>query len=332
MREGAGVDTRATGREGRLCSVVSKGAGDDPAGSAGAFDSFLAIEGPPPWKRAVIESACYPEGLDEIIEGPQETGVIDKFTGLVPDPEYSREGHARVLYWRRPHPGPFAAYEKLEYLVPDDEVIPFAEALREPDGLSRFEAYRQDAPGVRDVLVCTHGARDVCCGKFGYPIYNVLRSRHAAPGSLRIWRTSHVGGHRFAPTIVELPEGRYWGHLEIGAVEDLVERRRSPSRLGRFYRGWAGLKSNLEQIAEREIFTREGWEWTGYRKEGRVLAVDEDEIRASLRIAYEDPDGVAGAYEATVEASGSVMTLASSGTDPLEEVTQYRVTRLEKVS
>ena len=44
------------------------------------------------------------------------------------------------------------------------------------------------------------------------------------------------------------------------------------------------------------------------------------------------PDGAAaGAYEALVEACGSVMTLASSGTDPLEEATQYRVTRLEKV-
>lgn len=228
------MDKGGSIRETRLCSVVSKGAGEDPAGSGGAFDSLLAVEGMLPWKRAVIESACFPERLRGTIEGLQNAGVADKFVGLVPDPEYSREGYSRVLYWRRPRPGPFAAYENLEYLVPDGEIVSFSGALREPDGLSRFEAYRDGATGVRDVLVCTHGARDVCCGKFGYPIYNILRSKHAAPGSMRVWRTSHLGGHRFAPTVLELPEGRYWGHLEIGAVEDLMKRSDPFSDLARF--------------------------------------------------------------------------------------------------
>lgn len=40
---------------------------------------------------------------------------------------------------------------------------------------------------------------------------------------------------------------------------------------------------------------------------------------------------MSGTYEATVEGSGSVMTLASSGTGALEEARQYYVSRLEKV-
>ena len=99
----------------------------------------------------------------------------------------------------------------------------------------------------------------------------------------------------------------------------------------RFYRGWAGLRF-YEQVAEREILIREGWAWTGYRKEGRTLEVDEENERAEVRIEYAAPDGdISGAYEATVERSGSVMTLANSGTDPLIEAKQYRVGRLEKV-
>ena len=111
-----------------------------------------------------------------------------------------------------------------------------------------------------------------------------------------------------------------------------MTRQGQPSGLSRFYRGWAGFGSHFEQVAEREILGREGWEWADYLKEGRVLWADEGGGRAEVRIAYRSPDGgPAGAYEALVEASGSVMTLASSGTDPLEEVTQYRVARLEKV-
>ncbi|MDQ4126785.1 MAG: hypothetical protein M3151_02315 [Actinomycetota bacterium] len=69
--------------------------------------------------------------------------------------------------------------------------------------------------------------------------------------------------------------------------------------------------------------------WTGYLKEGRVLASDGD--RAEVRIAYESPDGaVSGAYEASVESAGTVMTLERSGDQELTEVKQYRVVRLEK--
>lgn len=321
-------------RETRLCSVISRAAGDDPAGSGSSFDSYLGVEIPLPWKDDVTESKAFPEELREAVEAACEAGAFDKFTALMPDPEYSREGHARVLYLRRPHPGPFAAYDRREYLVPREDLAPLVAALAGSGNLSRFDVYRENTSGVRDVLVCTHGSRDVCCGKFGYPVYNLLRFKHAARNSdLRVWRTSHIGGHRFAPTFLEFPEGRYWGHLELGAAEGLAVRRGSLADLARFYRGWAGFGSHFEQIAEREVLTREGWAWFAYLKEGRLLAVNEDETRAEVRIVYRSPDGsVSGVYEALMEAAGSVMTLASSGSGPLEEVEQYRVSRIEKVS
>lgn len=150
---------------------------------------------------------------------------------------------------------------------------------------------------------------------------------------MRVWRTSHLGGHRFAPTLLELPEGRYWGHLEIGAAEDIVTRGRPPSGLAAFYRGWAGFGSLFEQIAEREILAREGWAWSGYLKSGEVLRTGENGEWAEVRISHRSPDGRdAGTHVAMVEAAGSVMTLSNSGTDPLEEVVQYRVSRLERES
>ncbi len=320
--------------ESLLCSVVSKAAGEDTAGCAAPFASYLGVEVAPPWKYDVTESPHFPDGLRETVEKAQNAGVIGKFTALFPDPVYSsREGYARALYLRKP-PGPFAAYEKSEYAVPEDEIVQLVEALAEgPEGLSRFERYREDASRVRDILVCTHGSHDACCGKFGYPVYATLRYGYAAilGKRLRVWRTSHLGGHRFAPTLLDFPEGRYWGRLEPGALENLVVRNGPASELGRFYRGWAGFGGKFEQIAEREILVREGWEWTRYPKSGKTLAVDENGDRAEVRIEYATPDGEMGAYQATLLANGAVKTLHNSGLDPLQEARQYRVSRLEKV-
>lgn len=317
----------------RLCSVVSKAAREDQAGCGASFLGYLGVEVAPPWKYEITESPRFPAGLREAVERAQKARMVGKFTALFPDPEYSRGGFTRALYLRKPL-GPFAAYLKTEYMVPEEEIVPFVETLAEgPDRLSRFEPYEEDASRVRDILVCTHGSHDACCGKFGFPLYETLRHGYAAVSEerLRVWRTSHIGGHRFAPTLIDLPEGRYWGRLEPEALENLVLRNGSVSGLGRFYRGWAGLSGKLERIAEREIFVREGWEWIHYSKSGETLEVADNEERAEVRIEYVTPGGDAGAYEATVEANGTVMTLCDSGRGPLEEAKQYRVSRLERV-
>jgi hypothetical protein len=296
-----------TGPERRLACVVSQDNGEDPAGTGTPFTGYLLVEVAPPWKYDVGESRRFPEGLWEAVKGLWDAGIVEKFTAIMPDPEYSREGHTRVILLRRPSAPFFAAYEKEEYLAPEGEVVALVEALaKEPDGPSRFARYREDEPRIRDILVCTHGSHDVCCGRFGYSLYEELRQEYAAAseGRLRVWRTSHLGGHRFAPNLIDLPEGRYWGHLEPEALENLVLRNGPVSEMRRFYRGWAGFGGKFEQIAEREILVREGWEWTEHVKRGRTVEVNEEEDRAEVRIEYTAQDGsVSGTYEATVERS-----------------------------
>jgi len=319
---------RKTTSEEWLCSLVSRANGEDPIGSVKPVENRLIVELPQPWLRNALGSRRLVDGLRPVVVGAQDDGLLDAFSAILPDREYSRRNHTRVLLLRRPS-GPFAAYEKEDFLLPDGEVVAAVGALLEGSGIGRFGRYRQETGHVRDLLVCTHGGRDVCCGKFGYPIYDLLRRRHASPGKVRVWRTSHIGGHRFAPTMIDYPEGRLWGHLEPWAAERLATRRGPVSDLGPFYRGWAGLRSPAEQAAEREVFAREGWAWTGCLKEGRILHSGDGQTE--VRIAYRSPDGVvSGAYKATVEVAGTVMTMESSGDPELAEVDQYRVVRLEK--
>lgn len=313
----------------RLCSVVSRRNGDDPIGTATPYDAYLAIEIPPPWKEDIAASVNYPPGLWDALVRAWETGAVTRSTGILPDPDYSAEGHTRVLMLRRPD-GSFARFEKTEYLLPDEKLIGFVEALADGES-ARFDAYLQPTGDVRDVLVCTHGANDACCGKFGYPVYNRLRWLARGGEDLRVWRTSHIGGHRFAATLMDLPDGRCWGHLAAETAERVLYRDVPAAELADKYRGWAGLRTDLEQVAERAVLVREGWDWTGYLKSSRLLNHDEGG-GAEVRIEYESLDGaVSGAYEATVEPAESVMTLPKSGAGPLQEVEKYRVTRLEKV-
>lgn len=314
----------------RLCAEVSIAAGDDPIGSATPYDIYLAIEIPPPWKGDIARSVHYPSGLWEALVRAFEAGAVTRSTGIMPDSDYSVEGYTRILMLRRPEE-PFSRFGKSEYLLPNDELVGFVEALT-PGESGRFDAYLRPTSDVRDVLVCTHGANDACCGKFGYPVYERLRGVAGDGRDLRVWRTSHIGGHRFAATLMDLPEGRCWGHLDADSAERVLRRDAPPSDMSSKYRGWAGLGSQLEQVVERAILSREGWCWTGYLKRSRLLNFVEDE-QTEVRIEYYGPDGVAlGAYDASVETAGSVMTLLKSGTEPLQEATQYRVVRLEKTS
>jgi len=68
-------------------------------------------------------------------------------------------------------------------------------------------------------LVCNHGRRDRCCAKFGMPIYHAL---DAAVGE-RVWQTTHLGGHRFAPTLVVMPSGHCYGRVTLADIASLVE-------------------------------------------------------------------------------------------------------------
>ena len=80
-----------------------------------------------------------------------------------------------------------------------------------------------DLPGARALtepryLVCTNGQRDLCCARFGLPVYRALRE---AVGD-RVWQVTHLGGHRFAPNVLVLPTGLLYGRVHPTAVRDFL--------------------------------------------------------------------------------------------------------------
>src|SRR5690606_16306501 len=148
-----------------------------------------------------------------------------RLQGLVPGPERDPAGDRRILGFVRPA-GPFDRYRAVSWAAPAASLSEAlaavadsaASAAPDPggpgDGLDAGRAARPAAvpEAERHVLVCTHGRRDACCGALG------TRLSTALPGlgpEVRVWRTSHTGGHRFAPTALVLPEGTAWAYLDL---------------------------------------------------------------------------------------------------------------------
>ncbi|MBN3897490.1 MAG: sucrase ferredoxin [Nostoc sp. NOS(2021)] len=328
----------------RFCSVVSKTNKEDPIGTAGTCDHWLIMEIPQPWSQDLFQENPTIKPLIGLFqELIVKHGVNLRPMLIAPDREYSYPGFTRVLYYYRPAKL-FSKFEKQEFVVPEGEATALVTAIlkqliQQPNDLSKFQQYQQQSNHIRELMVCTHAQVDLACGRFGTPIYRRLRKEYApiSNGKLRVWQTTHFGGHQFAPTLVDLPQGCLWGHLEPEVLDLLVNKHGSVSDLRQFYRGWAGL-TKFEQIAECEIWMQLGWTWLNYLKAGKVVAIQEGEEEenadwAEVRIDYAVTDGsISGVYEARVEVSGEVMSALNSAKQmELKPVKQYHVSHLVKI-
>jgi hypothetical protein len=69
-------------------------------------------------------------------------------------------------------------------------------------------------------LVCTNGKRDLCCARFGLPLYQRMRELVGD----RVWQVTHLGGHRFAPNVLVIPQNVIYGRVQLEEAEAFVEQ------------------------------------------------------------------------------------------------------------
>lgn len=258
----------------QYCSQISKLSGEDPAGTASTADHWLIFELPQPWRKEMFTNDPLIAQLIPLIKKLFIwRGILVRPIAIAPDRTYSEPHLTRVIHYWRPQKS-FAQYSKLEYLIPKENKDEFAIALLhhlsgKKNKLYQFEQYLQPTQQIRDLFICTHTQVDLACGRFGTPLYRQLRKNYAQQDQLRIWQSTHFGGHQFAPTLLDLPIGQFWGHLEADIADLLISKQGSLEQLRPYYRGWAGM-NKYEQIAEREIWMQVGWEWQNYPKRGRI--------------------------------------------------------------
>lgn len=316
-----------------VCSQVAHAAAEDPIGTARHFDRYLMLELPLPWPHGMGTpvwesrhvSARLRSSLRAATRRTEQHGATMKTFAAAPDSEYSTEGFMRVIRFDQDHHRA-ATLTRLEYHVPDELAPDLVDALfaADPTGLAEFVRYQEATPR-RDLVVCTHASVDGCCGTFGYPLYQALRQEHGSNQNLRVWRVSSFGGHRFAPTLIDLPEGRYWGKITPERMGQLVHRNGTPADLMDCYRGWAALRHPAHQALERELFRAQGWDWIGQQME--LWETDETQEDDGTRIVittYDPRSGATGHYDTLlVQQANEPVLVGCDGT--ASEILRYVV-------
>ena len=199
-----------------LCADTARERGDAMQGTALNVSRFLLIEHPGPWGFDALESS----GIDVPIMGQLLVAT--------------HEVGARTLLIRR-H-GRIEAKPERAWAVADIETgrILWGRWGEDADLLAACDALRAPSEGWSEeptMLVCTHGRHDTCCAIRGRPVAAALAERHRD----RVWECSHVGGDRFAASVVVLPDGTYYGGLDGFDAVDVLDRHLAgtvtPSRL-----------------------------------------------------------------------------------------------------
>lgn len=276
------------------CSAWARTVDLDPGGTAGSYEGFLVIDLPLPWPRDVSE---IPEvaDLSDLLAG---SGL--RMQASVP----SDDGGRRVALYRRAETARrFSGFTCSITEVSDSVRSAVVELLGGGGEASRASS--------REVLVCTHGRRDVCCGSMGTDLHASLAAS-ILPDDVRLARTSHTGGHRFAPTFVVLPEATVWAFADTELVMNVLQREGDPSSIADHYRGCAGLPGPQVQMLEREVYRRIGWELLSSSRWGMS-----EEGSDVVRLEVESPDGSMSAWEASV-VPGRTMPVPDCGR-PIDE-------------
>jgi hypothetical protein len=230
------------------CSVQTTQLGEQPAGSAGFARRVILVELPLPWPKKIDQHALLAD-----VDFSSDKTV--KILGIRSNESNHLDRH-RVICWEATTP--FSGFERTETVVEPSELGPVLRSLFR-DGPEMIEGSADSDPTVQDLLLCTHGTRDRCCGRLGTLLH--LELDGAFEPNVRVWRTSHTGGHRFAPTGIHFPHGTTWAYLTAELTVAVVEQSLDTQRLGEHYRGNLGIDGRAAQVAEAAVFLDRGWAW-----------------------------------------------------------------------
>lgn len=291
-----------------FCSDAARLRADDNAATATRIDVWILIELARTWGRRPLIDASLPAPVQEALmralaEIPRSRVVFIRRRLEV------RSG-CRV-YIARSAPTVWMTSMDLPSL--DDVAgLPFRALAAEGSSPAL-----PSAPPV--VLVCTHGQRDSCCGRRGFPLYDALRTHE----SLDVWQCSHIGGDRFAANAVVLPWGLYYGPVEPRDAGALAESVLRNEILIDPYRG----RSSMPRTAQAaETFVRRATGLTA-RDALRVIArktLPDGRIHVHLR---DDADTLHEVtFEPYVSAATAYLTCTAESTCPIVQfrLVEYR--------
>lgn len=279
----------------------------DPGGTALAPNVLVLAEVPEPWPKPAARQPVLAALTSALTGYPETTRLL----AAIP-----RAGTApRIIAFHRSATG----------LVRRE--VPLDDAPEE--ALARVMA--ADQPGVTEpvgegpttLLVCTQGTHDVCCGTDGAAFAAWVGADR--PG-IELFRVSHTGGHRFAPTAMTLPDGRMWAQLDPVRLDGIIARTTPAAEAAQYCRGWWGAATGPAQIAERAVFAELGWDVDRLARSVRVEDSGLGDLAASVETSI-------GSWEVALSRGRVVPTIAceAPGGLPVKSSQEWIVNRIARL-
>lgn len=208
-----------------FCCEYSVQVGEQLFATATRADVWLALEYTLPWGKDAFVESSLPETVKQ---------RINAYLASIPK--------SRLQFIRQPAGGSATGFAF--YIAVSDELKPRLYSIH----LDSFEALLTlDVPAIASgdpaydqylsqeplFLVCANGKRDISCAKYGRPVYEAMSSIVGKS----VWQCTHIGGHRFAATLVCLPHGISYGRVPPGKVQTLVNEFQQNRLYIEAYRG-----------------------------------------------------------------------------------------------
>ncbi|WP_394216192.1 sucrase ferredoxin [Brachybacterium vulturis] len=280
------VHVEDAGTDWAPCSDRSRERGDDLGATGGLGMRWLLVEVDGAWgPHAFLDSPVLERTLGRAIAVRAERAglrpVAVRRFGLRADQRRARTTMRWAIADSRP------GHEKLRWGTIEDH----AELLDLP--LDGTAGEPTDRPAF---LICTHGRHDRCCAVRGRPVAAALAEAYPD----ETWECSHLGGDRFAATMILLPHGLYYGRVPAPAAVHLAAQYERGMIVPEHFRGRSARtpavqaaedharhqlgEKRLEALAPLAEELGSGDEPTTVR-----LLRDDDEIVVTLRETWTEP-------------------------------------------
>lgn len=215
------------------CSDRSLERGDPLNGTAGFGERWFLVEVDGAWgAHAFLQSRLDPALARQLVSRIEGAGIRPlaiRRTGRRADERRAQR------HWRWAAVDARPGRESLRWGVVDDP----RELLEVPLDGSTGEPSSESV-----ICVCTHARHDQCCAVRGRPVVAALAKRYPA----ETWECSHLGGDRFAATMIVFPQGMLYGRMRAHEAPAVIEQHAAGVADPRFLRGRVSLP-NVAQAA-----------------------------------------------------------------------------------
>lgn len=267
------------------CSDRSAERGDPVAGTAGLGERWLLAEIDGSWGRdAFFESRLDPVIGRALVRRAESAGVRPV---AIRRPARRADARRATTGWRWALVDARPGHERVGWgFAPttDDLLTVPLDADSDTGEASLSPVY----------LVCTHARHDQCCAVKGRPVVTAL----AAAYPDETWECSHLGGDRFAATMLLLPHGLSYGRVmpdEVAGIVDAAARGRIVPQSFRGRTAFSMPVQAAQAFARAELGDDriDAWAPLGEKHESDLvhvrLAGSEGDVVVTLRETLSEP-------------------------------------------